>query len=328
VLNFGIVELRGGGARVALAPAIGGRIIALELAGHQWLWTNPNLPFQPPVEGASYAEVGNSGGYDECFPTTAACVLPSGTPRFGGLAFPDHGELWRTRPMVTFEQDDAGQRATCTWTGRSMPYTFVRAVQVTSLGEVRMYYSLENTGKDQIPFIWSSQPLLPLTDNTKLDLPTGTLVRVASSEGSGVKGIAPEFRWPNVRLASRIADFTSPAANGRRYALKCFVDIPAGRTLIGVTEGDRRLDLRIDGREVPNLAVGINMGADAPIAGGPGHQTLAFGPSMGGPDSLTAALNAWRKAHFLAPSAKLAWSLTWSARKIVDTNAPTAPRKP
>ena len=334
-MTFGIVELRGGGARVALAPALGGRIVALELAGRQWLWINPDLPFRDPATegtgsgGASYAEIGNSGGYDECFPTVAACVLPSGTPRFGGLALPDHGELWRTRPAVTFEQDDAGQRATCTWTGQRMPYTFVRTVQVTTLGEVRMLYAVENRGTDPLPFVWSSQPLLPLTDRTQLDLPTGALVRVADSQGTPMRGITPEFRWPTVRLASRIADLTCPAANGRRYTFKGFVDVPTGRVVVGVTEGDLRLDVRIDGREVPNLAIGINNGMAPATAPNRPQQTLAFAPCIGGPDSLTAALNAWRKAHWIAPAQRQTWSVTWSARKLAPEGAAavvTAPR--
>src|SRR5919107_4707120 len=92
--SFGAAELHGGGSRVSIIPALGGKIASMELGGRQWLWTSEVIQHRIPVDGASYVETADSGGYDECFPTVGACVLPSGVERFGGLSLPDHGELW------------------------------------------------------------------------------------------------------------------------------------------------------------------------------------------------------------------------------------------
>ena len=53
----GIVELSSENARVAFVPAMGGRIIALDLGGRQWLTD------------------GDRGGITECFPTVSACTM-------------------------------------------------------------------------------------------------------------------------------------------------------------------------------------------------------------------------------------------------------------
>ena len=97
-MTFGFIELQGGATRVRIVPALGGRIVSLVALGREWLWTNEALPAREPADGASYGETGDSGGYDECFPTVAACNIPNGVARFGGLALPDHGELWAQRP--------------------------------------------------------------------------------------------------------------------------------------------------------------------------------------------------------------------------------------
>ncbi len=319
--TFGVIELRGGGARVTLAPAIGGRIMAFELGGRQWLWTNPDLPFGAPIEGASYAETGNSGGYDECFPTVAPCVLASGTPRYGGLALPDHGELWTQHPTAHFDRDDEGQRATCTWTGQRLPYRFRRSVQITRAGELRVGYAVENTGADPLPFLWSSQPMLPLTDATRLDLPTGALVRVADSQGSALRGIAAECRWPNVRLATRIADLAYPAAIARRYACKLFVDLPAAPVLLGVTEGPFRLDVRVDGREIPHVALSLNNGEVKTLPDGHAARNLALAPCIGAADTLTAAIKGGRHTQWIPVGGRRTWSVTWAARRLDEAPA-------
>ena len=41
--DFGFAELRGGGSRVLIVPALGGKIAHLELGGRQWLWTSDVL---------------------------------------------------------------------------------------------------------------------------------------------------------------------------------------------------------------------------------------------------------------------------------------------
>jgi hypothetical protein len=59
---FGVAELHGGGTRLAIIPALGGKIAAMELGGRQWLWTSDTIAYAEPVDGASYVETADTGG--------------------------------------------------------------------------------------------------------------------------------------------------------------------------------------------------------------------------------------------------------------------------
>src|SRR5579883_679282 len=312
-MPFGFAELHGGGTRLRIVPALGGKIASLEAAGREWLWTSDVLPWQEPVDGASYVETADSGGYDECFPTVAACHLPSGVQRFVGLALPDHGELWSQRPVVAIETDPDGQRAVCTWAGRRLPYRFVRTVQVTTHGSVVMRYAATNCGDHPLPFIWSAYPVFPLTPSTRVDLPTGARVRVAAAHGEALRGLAPEFRWPHVRLEKRIADLTVPDQVGRHYACKLFIEMPPGTTVVALEENGPRLEVALDGHTVPTVGLWINKREWTPFKRGKPYLNIALEPCIGAPDSLTEALGAWRAAQWLQPGQTRQWALTWRA---------------
>jgi len=169
--DFGFAELRGGGSRVLIVPALGGKIAHLELAGRQWLWASEVTPYGLPDENASYDETGDTGGYDECFPTVRACKVPTWVRAFGGVPLPDHGEVWSQVPSIDVRTSPDGQTATTTWMGRRMPYRLTRVVRVTPTGDVECEYEATNTGTDRVPFLWSAHPVFPLTSTTRLDLP-------------------------------------------------------------------------------------------------------------------------------------------------------------
>jgi len=320
-MNFGFAELHGGGTRVRIVPALGGKIISFEALGREWLWSDPATPAREGAAPASFAEAGHTGGYDECFPRTAACQLPSGVPSYGGLQLPDHGELWAQHAAVDVQTDPAGQRVACRWDGRRMPYRFTRVVQVTPAGAVVMRYDVTNTGTNPLPFVWAAQPMFPLSGATRLDLPPGARVRVAARYGDAVHGLASEFRWPHARLEKRIAELSVPDQLARHYACKLFVDVPPGTTMAAIEESGARLEVSFDERQVPNLVVWINKREWKPLPRGKPHLNLAFGPSIGAPDSLADALGDWRGAHWLAPQQTRSWTLTWRARALETRSA-------
>src|SRR6185437_8860294 len=76
-----IFATRGVDPRVVVVPALGGKIVGLEIGGREWLWRS-RARAQRPADGVSYAAVGDTGGIDECFPTVAPCVLPSNAARY------------------------------------------------------------------------------------------------------------------------------------------------------------------------------------------------------------------------------------------------------
>ena len=310
--GFGHAELSAGGSRVVLIPELGGKIASLEIAGRQWLWINPSIPFRTPVPGTAYVAHADSGGFDECFPTVAPCTVPTAGGEFAGLELPDHGELWSQRPTIELQTRPDGQQATMVWTGAKMPYRFKRVVRIDASGAVSMRYSVRNTGTARLPFIWSSHPLLPLGPDTRLVLPEGEPVRVYRSDRIEMGGAGAEHRWPNIRTSRETLDLTRPIALGKRFACKLFFDSVPG--IAAVEEGDARLEVRFDQAQVPDFGLWINARGWSPSRRIAAYSNLGFEPCIGAPDTLSDALGGWRRAHWLDAGEKREWALTWTGR--------------
>jgi galactose mutarotase-like enzyme len=308
--GFGFVELKAGTSSVIIVPSLGGKIASLHMGGREWLWQNDKIPFAPPVDGASYVETADSGGYDECFPTVAACNLPGHIKRYGGLALPDHGELWSQSAAVRVETHDGGPRARTEWEGRRMAYRFAREIIVTPDGAVTMNYEVTNGGSEKLPFLWSAHPLLPLTAETHIELPVGSRLRVAAQHHIDLTLMGSDARWPRLRTTHGEADLSYPDGVAKRYACKVFLDLAAGHA--AVVEREARLEVDLDTREVPNFGLWINKGGWAPKRG-LHYMNFAFEPCIGAPDSLSEAIGAWDSAHWLAPDERRRWSLRWTA---------------
>ena len=314
VEDFGFAELRGGGSRVSIVPALGGKIVHLELGGRQWLWSSDVLPYAVPDENASYVETADTGGYDECFPTVGPCRIPTWIKAFGGVQLPDHGELWSQTPTIDVRTSSEGQSATTTWVGRRMPYRFSRVVRVLPTGEVEFEYEATNTGTDRVPFVWSAHPLLPLTSQTRLELPAATRMHVYAQHEIALGVGATDLRWPMVRSSGRLLDMSNPFAVAKKYACKLFLEMREGRA--AVIEDGLRLEVTFDVGEVPNFGLWINRGGWTPLKRGKPYSNLAFEPCIGAPDTLEDALGAWKSAHWLDAGQSRRWSLRWRAMAV------------
>jgi galactose mutarotase-like enzyme len=315
--ELGSLELRGAtGTRAVLVPSLGGKIAQLEIGGRSWLWSSPVIPMAPGVDGGSYIEAGDSGGYDECFPTVGACRVPGWVRAFGGIELPDHGELWSQAPQVEVITSEEGPCAMCTWTGVRAPYRFRRTVQITHRGAVRMYYDVRNDGRERLPFVWSSHPVLPLSEQTRLHVPDGSRLRHFAWHGIDFGEPRSEHRWPFIRGAGKAFDFRRPWDVAKRYACKVFVDLPEGTA--SIREGDRELTVRCLSGDVPYLGLWINKRGWTPFRDEEPYVNLAFEPCTGAPDTLSEALGDWNAAAWLEPEQTRRWSLEWSARTIAD----------
>ncbi len=295
---------------MVLIPELGGKIASLEIAGRQWLWTNAAIPYRTPVPASSYVKTADSGGFDECFPTVGPCALPPAAETYAGVELQDHGELWSQRPTVELNTRSDGQEATMVWVGARMPYHFTRTVRVAASGVVSMDYAARNDGTDRLPFIWSSHPLLPLTESTRLLLPEGEPVRVFSSERIDIGGVGAEHRWPNLRTPREVLDVSRPLSLGKRFACKLFFDSVPG--IAAIEEGGARLEVRFDRAEVPDFGLWINAKGWSPSRRIRTYSNLAFEPCIGAPDTLSDALGGWRRAHWLEGGETRRWTLTWT----------------
>jgi galactose mutarotase-like enzyme len=313
--DFGYVELRGGGSRVVVIPSLGGKISEMELAGRQWLWTSDVLPYAAPTPGASYIETADTGGYDECFPTVGACRIPGWVKAFGGIELPDHGELWSQSPTLEIETTKQGQCAVTSWQGARLPYRLTRIARVAPDGDVVLDYHLANDAEDRFPFIWSSQPLFPMTPDTEVHLPEGAEMRVYGSHRISLGDHQSKHRWPFVRAAGKVMDFLKPFEVAKQYACKLFLDVPEGRGRAILRQDGVELEVDFDASSVGQFGLWLNKQGWTPFKKEAPYLNLAFEPCIGAPDTLSDALGDWKRAQWLEPGEVRSWSLTWRGRR-------------
>jgi galactose mutarotase-like enzyme len=292
----GEIDLSASGARVVIVPELGARITTLELGGRQWLAQDNVTP-----SGADAAR-GGASGYEECFPSVAACRLVS---RNSGLAIdiPALGELRTMRPAVRVTTLEGALEAVCTWTGERFTYRFTRGVRV-SPGVVRMRYATTNTGAAPLPFIWASNVALPLGPATRISLPESARGRVLAQHGVDFLGVGAEHKWPRFRTAKKLVDMTIPDDVGPRYACHLSFDMPSG--LVGISEGAQRLEARFDETKIPQLGLALRKRTGTGLVRG-----LTLQPAIGTPDVLAHGAGLSSGVAWLEPGETREWEISW-----------------
>ncbi len=194
---------------------------------------------------------GDSGGWDECFPTVAPSPMP-GAPA-GTPPLPDHGELW-SAPWTSSAFEHAGNvTLTASATGRLLPYEFHRELTLDAREPVvRLRYRLRHTGDAPFPWIWSAHPLLNVQPGTTLELPTMRQVRVDAACRRG----RPDARRHRelargVRRSGRRSSPSPRAADGRS---SCSATSGAsGRMTLTDPRRGERLEMVVRPEEVPQV---------------------------------------------------------------------------
>ena len=292
----GEIDLSAAGARVVIVPELGARITTLELGGRQWLAQDEVSP------SAADAARGGSTGYEECFPTVAACRLVS---RNSGLAIelPSLGELRTMRPAVRVTTLDGALEAVCTWTGERFAYRFTRGVRV-SPGVVRMRYAATNTGAASLPFIWASNVALPLGSGTRISLPESARGKVLAQSGVDFLGVGAEHKWPRFRTAKKLVDMSVPDEVGPRYACHLSFDMPGG--IVGISEGTQRLEARFDEKKIPQLGLALRKRVGTGLGRG-----VTLQPAIGTPDVLAHGAGVSPGVAWLEPGETREWDISW-----------------
>jgi hypothetical protein len=324
----GTVTLQGGDSTIVLLPSLGGRLLQVTTAGRSWLWRNEDIPLVPPPEHAAFATHGDAGGFVDCFPTIAACQLPSWVKGAAALAAGDHGDLWAQTPEFALETSSAGPQVRCIWRGESVSYRFERTTTVQSDGAIVFSYVVHNDSANRLPFLWSPHALFPLTNLTRLVLPEGARTRIGAQDGAEFGGMAAEYHWPRLRNGAAIVDLSRPARALRDpYACKLFVDLPKGDCVVAIEEGDARLEMQLAGHEIPRVAVTVNRGKLGPVNVAKSifpwkrakpYSTVSLAPSLGAPDALADAIGAWDAAQWVEAGGAARWTMTWRGMPTPD----------
>lgn len=133
-----------------------------------------------------------SAGYDEMFPTIDECYMHQFPWR--GTRVPDHGEVWSRNWELQQEKDFLGFSIY----GVRLPYLLSRRVAFVDPARLRFSYTLENLSPFEMPYLWSSHPMLRVEPGARLVLPSECRVATVGMSVSGRLGAwGSNINWPH-----------------------------------------------------------------------------------------------------------------------------------
>lgn len=186
--------------KVTVAPDVGGKIISIQdlETGHEFLWTNQNLPLEKLPAGSEY-DPNFYGGIDE--------LIPNDIPEeLNGVLSPDHGELWTL--SLDYIPDEKGVSLS-----GILPLSGLRYRRNITLCPdepgIELQYKIENPTKEQRRFLWKFHAAINIEPDDEIFCPAKTAM-VADAEWSRWTSYAP-FHWPNIE--NQRADLIPPKGN-------------------------------------------------------------------------------------------------------------------
>lgn len=307
VRGFASLTLRNPHVSLTCVPDLGGKITSLEdlRTGREWLWTSDTIEYRRLPYGTSYVAEADTGGWDECFPTVAACAYPRAPHR--GTPLPDHGELW---PLAweTRVAEETGTIAS-TVRGTALPYEFQRTIRLLpDAPVVRMEYRVRNLSDDDLVYIWSAHPLLAVEPGMRLLLPPGTVMRPYSTVPEGLLAGDARLVWPPmITHGDNEIELSSVPSAETGVALKLWSE-PLAAGWAGLRAADGQLTFRFDPELVPQVGLWLNAGGWSGTGGEP-YFNLGLEPCIGAQDSLERAVEEFGQYAELPGGGERRWWL-------------------
>ncbi|MEI7844683.1 MAG: hypothetical protein WCK35_02665 [Chloroflexota bacterium] len=301
--GFESIHVHTGKIELSIMPELGGKINSLRdvRIGREWLWRHPRLTYNRVPNGSSYVSEADTGGWDECFPSVAACNYPSAP--WQGTAIQDHGDLWSQ--VAEFEMDEQAESVVLRtrWKGLGLPYTFTRSITLTAdSAHLRVDYAVTNNSDQPVNFIWCIHPLLAIEPGMELLLPASARFNLGNSVPSDNLVFDYPFTTPGLNLP-RLPE-TSAGLAFKIWSNPLQAD--AGWAALCAYDGELRM--RWDVAHLPQVAVWMNFGAWAGDGGAP-YYNLGLEPCIGAQDSLADAVTQHNLFASLPPSGDKAWWL-------------------
>jgi galactose mutarotase-like enzyme len=311
VQGFGALTVDNGTVSFTMAPELGGKITSIRdlRTDREWLWTNPRLPYRKVEYGTSYVREGDTGGWDECFPTVAACSYPLEPWR--GLEMPDHGELWSQAWQVEVLDAgaDRGLGVRTRVDGVAIPYTFERIVSLKPGSDtLRFDYRARNTANSEVGFIWSAHPLFAIEPGMCVLLPDDAAMMAYLGVPSTLVSTEKEYRWPpRFKVNGGELDLTRLPDASAGVAFKLWSQpLPEGWATLAAPDGELRF--AFDPESLPQVGVWFNAGAWSGSGGEP-YYNLALEPCIGAQDSLEEAVERYEEYGTLPACSAREWWL-------------------
>jgi galactose mutarotase-like enzyme len=268
--SFRTIEANNGLIAFAVLPELGAKIVSLRdlRIVREWLWTSDRLPLARHPYGISYIENADTGGWDECFPTVAACAYPLEPHR--GVLLPDHGDLWAQAWISKVERRADRIEIVTSCSAIALPCELTRTLTLRAgAARLEMHYAVQNKGSYDVAFIWSAHPLLRIEPGMMLEFPASARFNVYSATARTNLRQRHGLHWPMpVRRDGqdiRIDPLPGPDAG---VAFKIWSEqLAEGWTRLNANDGT--LCMRFDVGEIPQVALWLNAGVGAASAASP-----------------------------------------------------------
>jgi hypothetical protein len=305
--GFDSIHVYTGVLELTLVPELGGKINSLRdvRTGREWLWRHPRLEYKRMAPGSSYVAEADTGGWDECFPSVAACEYPSAP--WLGAAIQDHGELWSQTAEFEVEERADSVALRTHWKGVSLPYTFSRTVTLTAnSARLRVDYAVANNADQPLNFVWCIHPLLAIEPGMELRLPPSACFKVGGSFPTNLISSDSKLHYPFAVPGLNLPWLPEQSAG---ISIKIWSDpLPADEGWATLCARDGELRMRWDVALLPQLAVWMNLGAWAGDGGTP-YFNLGLEPCIGAQDSLAEAVTQYNLFASLPPRGLKTWWL-------------------
>ncbi len=285
---------------VTVWPKQGGKlvsIIAQTSDGPVELLHPPLHPYSAATESSGF-DLSDAGGWDECLPSVAACVM-------NDVQIPDHGDVWRKPWQADFD----GSTLNASVDAFSVPVCFSKHVSLDG-STLQTKYSAKNASQQTTEFLWSAHPLFQVEEGDHILLPGS--VAAVHVEGSTIDSLAgPDGRcaWPLAELANGSwIDLSQIGPPDGRTAHKLF----AGRLAsgwCGLYRSKLKLGILVqfDPALTPYAGLWISH-AQWPAGGARRQYTVALEPTFAPRDGLDRA-SAMGCSMILKPDAVFSWPL-------------------
>jgi galactose mutarotase-like enzyme len=306
VQGFPAITLLNDALSCTIVPDLGGKISSIRdlRTRREWLWSNPSLSYRQLPQGTSYVQAADTGGWDECFPTVAACAYPA--EPWKGAPIADHGDIWaQSWPVEVVPRPDGAITVRAEGPGAGvLPYHWRRAITLSACAaKMHIAYRVTNTSDAPIAYIWSAHPLFAVEPGMRIQIPAQTRMHRWSAIPSDLLPDEQHGRgygWP-VRSSYR----------GQEVDLSIVPDATAGIAVklwsaplstgeVALLSSDGMFRLTFDSTLVPRVGLWLNAGGWSG-AGDMPYYNLALEPCIGAQDSLEEAVNRYR-AYGIVPA--------------------------
>lgn len=288
--------------RAVILPEQGGSLASLQSIQHdnkEWLWALPQKKRSWSKEMPDSYDL--SGGIEDSFPTLGAVISINPDE-----AVPFFGSVWNKPWQVT---KSSARHLTCTYHSREPAYQLEKSWSLQG-NRLKIRYRWTNTGTKPLEAIWVAHALFRMDENTRLDLPEGTPLRIHSWIKNGQEKYGGNIKWPKFDLENPARDLSRLSTRTTGRSDKLFVMDMKGMSIDLRHEDGTALHLTF-GKGVESIGLWINQKA-FPFTGEK-YSIIGIEPATSAYEALDEAKK-HNKAMILQPGKSQTWEYQIEAK--------------